>query len=136
MPIEEGARYAWARLLHWQQGGAQHPGLRSTFAVKDGEWFNATMMGKGLENLKKAYGQMGYINFGAIPKATFDEQKKTVTWTSTSTRASHSMSRASSSRATPSPRQGHPRELMLEEGRSTTRSCGSTAAAPQPAGVL
>jgi outer membrane protein insertion porin family len=36
------------------------------------------MMGKGLENLKKAYGQMGYINFGAIPKATFDEQKKTV----------------------------------------------------------
>ena len=52
--------------------------LRATFAVKDGDWFNATLIGKGLENLKKAYGQLGYINFGAIPKPTFDEQKKTV----------------------------------------------------------
>jgi hypothetical protein len=52
--------------------------LRSTFAIKDGDWFNATVIGKGLENLKKAYGQLGYINFGAIPKPIFDEQKKTV----------------------------------------------------------
>jgi outer membrane protein insertion porin family len=36
------------------------------------------MIGKGLDNLKKAYGQLGYINFGAIPKPSFDEQKKTV----------------------------------------------------------
>jgi outer membrane protein insertion porin family len=42
--------------------------LRGTFAIKDGEWFNATVMQKGLENLKKAYGQLGYINFGAVPK--------------------------------------------------------------------
>ena len=52
--------------------------LRATFAVKDGDWFNATLIGKGLENLKKAYGQLGYINFGAIPKPVFDEEKKTV----------------------------------------------------------
>ena len=36
------------------------------------------MIGKGLENLKKAYGQLGYINFGAIPKPSYDDQKKTV----------------------------------------------------------
>ena len=41
-------------------------------------WFNATAISKGLENLKKAYGQLGYINFGAIPKLSYDEQKKTV----------------------------------------------------------
>ena len=35
-------------------------------------------IGKGLENLKKAYGQLGYINFGAIPKPVFDQAKKTV----------------------------------------------------------
>ncbi len=52
--------------------------LRATFAIKDGDWFNATLVGKGLENLKKAYGQLGYINFGAIPKPIYDEQKKTV----------------------------------------------------------
>ena len=52
--------------------------LRATFAIKDGDWFSATAVGKGLENLKKAYGQLGYINFGAIPKLTYDDQKKTV----------------------------------------------------------
>jgi outer membrane protein insertion porin family len=46
--------------------------------VRDGDWFNATLIGKGLENLKKAYGQLGYINFGAIPKPVYDEEKKTV----------------------------------------------------------
>ena len=79
MPIEEGARYRLGSITFTGNKAAPNTrALRSTFAVKDGEWFNATMMGKGLENLKKAYGQMGYINFGAIPKATFDEQKKTV----------------------------------------------------------
>jgi outer membrane protein insertion porin family len=52
--------------------------LRATFAIKDGDWFNATLISKGLENLKKAYGQLGYINFGAIPKPVYDDQKKTV----------------------------------------------------------
>ena len=33
---------------------------------------------KGLENLQKAYGQLGYINFTSIPNTTFDEQKKLV----------------------------------------------------------
>jgi len=46
--------------------------------LQDGDWFNATLIGKGLEQLKKSYGQLGYINFGAIPKPVYDEQKKTV----------------------------------------------------------
>jgi hypothetical protein len=52
--------------------------LRASFILKDGDWFNATLIGKGLEQLKKSYGQLGYINFGAIPKPVYDEQKKTV----------------------------------------------------------
>ena len=80
MPVEEGERY--------RLGGIRFTGnkavtnlraLRGTFAIKDGEYFNATVMSKGLENLKKAYGQLGYINFGAVPTASFDEAKKTVT---------------------------------------------------------
>src|SRR5271166_4355416 len=79
MPIEEGGRYRLGTITFTGNKAVRNTkALRSTFAVKDGEWFNATMMGKGLENLKKAYGQMGYINFGAIPKPSFDEQKKTV----------------------------------------------------------
>jgi outer membrane protein insertion porin family len=79
MPIEEGARYRLGTITFTGNKAVTNvKALRGTFAVKDGEWFNATLIGKGLENLKKAYGQLGYINFGAIPKPVFDEQKKTV----------------------------------------------------------
>jgi outer membrane protein insertion porin family len=79
MPIEEGDRYRLGG-IHFTGNKAvtNARALRATFAIKDGEYFNATVMAKGLDNLKKAYGQLGYINFGAIPKATFDEAKKTV----------------------------------------------------------
>jgi outer membrane protein insertion porin family len=79
MPIEEGARYRLGTITFTGNKAVNNvKALRGTFAVKDGEWFNATLISKGLENLKKAYGQLGYINFGAIPKPVFDEQKKTV----------------------------------------------------------
>ncbi len=79
MPVEEGARYRLGAITFSGNKAVNNvKALRSTFAVKDGDWFNATLIGKGLENLKKAYGQLGYINFGAIPKPVFDDQKKTV----------------------------------------------------------
>jgi outer membrane protein insertion porin family len=82
MPIEEGARYRLGTITFTGNKAVTNvKAQRATFAVRDGDWFNATMIGKGLENLKKAYGQLGYINFGAIPKPVFDEQKKTVSLT-------------------------------------------------------
>ncbi len=79
MPIEEGARYRLGTItFSGNKAVSNVKALRATFPVKDGDLFNATLMAKGLENLKKAYGQLGYINFGAIPKPSFDEQKKTV----------------------------------------------------------
>ncbi len=79
MPIEEGGRYRLGNItFSGNKAVTNVKALRSTFAIKDGEWFNATMISKGLENLKKAYGQLGYINFGAIPKLTYDDQKDTV----------------------------------------------------------
>ena len=79
MTIEEGGRYRLGTITF--TGNKQITNvkaLRSTFPIKDGDWFNATMIGKGLDNLKKAYGSLGYINFGAIPKPIYDDQKKTV----------------------------------------------------------
>jgi len=79
MTIEEGGRYRLGAITF--TGNKQITNLkalRATFPIKDGDWFNATAVGKGLDNLKKAYGGLGYINFGAVPKLTTDEQKKTV----------------------------------------------------------
>lgn len=79
MPIEEGSRYRLSKITFTgNKALTNEKALRAQFAIKDGDWFSATLVSKGLENLKKAYGQYGYINFGAIPKADIDEQKKTV----------------------------------------------------------
>ncbi len=79
MPIEEGGRYRLGTITFTGNKAVSNvKALRGTFAVKDGDWFDATLISKGLENLKKAYGQLGYINFGAIPKPIFNEDKKTV----------------------------------------------------------
>ncbi|MDR3438905.1 POTRA domain-containing protein, partial [Telmatospirillum sp.] len=81
MTIEESGRYRLGTItFSGNKAVTNVKALRGTFAMKDGDWFSATAMGKGLENLKKAYGTLGYINFGAVPKPTYDDQKKTVSW--------------------------------------------------------
>ncbi len=79
LPIEEGDRYRLSKITFTGNKAVTNANaLRSTFVLRDGEWFSATAIGKGLEALKKAYGQLGYINFGAIPRLDYDDQKKTV----------------------------------------------------------
>ncbi|MGP8253489.1 MAG: outer membrane protein assembly factor BamA [Terracidiphilus sp.] len=79
LPIEEGGRYRLSDISFTGNKAVKNvKALRATFPLKDGDWFNATDIGKGLDNLKKAYGQLGYINFGAIPQVHYDDQKKTV----------------------------------------------------------
>jgi outer membrane protein insertion porin family len=79
MGIEEGSRYRLGTITFTgNKAVTNEKALRATFALKDGDWFNATLIGKGLENLKKAYGQLGYINFGAIPTPEFGADGKTV----------------------------------------------------------
>jgi outer membrane protein insertion porin family len=79
LPIEEGGRYRLSNVtFSGNKAVKNEKALRATFPIKDGDWFNATEISKGLDNLKKAYGQLGYINFGAIPQVHYDDQKKTV----------------------------------------------------------
>ena len=81
LPIEEGARYHLGTITFSGVDPHFNPkALRALFPIKDGDWFNATEIGKGLDNLKKAYGADGYINFGAVPTPQFDDQKKTVSF--------------------------------------------------------
>ena len=52
--------------------------LRAQFPLDDGAIFNATVIGKGIENLKDLYGSAGYANFGAIPKPIYDNSRRTI----------------------------------------------------------
>jgi outer membrane protein insertion porin family len=79
MPIEEGDRYRLGGItFKGNKAVANEKALRSLFPMKDGEIFSREKVAKGLENLRKAYGQLGYINFTSIPNTTFDEDKKLV----------------------------------------------------------
>ncbi len=81
MPVEEGGRYRLGKItFSGNKAVTNVKALRGQFAEKEGDWFNATVFGKGLQNLQKAYGQLGYINFVGIPTPTVDEATKVVSW--------------------------------------------------------
>jgi outer membrane protein insertion porin family len=80
MPVEEGERYKLAAITF--TGNAHVPNvkaLRAVFTEKDGDWFNATQFSKGLDNLRKQYGALGYINMVGNPVPKIDDANKTIT---------------------------------------------------------
>jgi outer membrane protein insertion porin family len=79
IPIEEGERYRLGGITFTGNKAYNNPkALRAQFPQKDGEYFNATLFGKGIENLRKAYGEGGYINMVPSPVPRVDEAKKLV----------------------------------------------------------
>jgi outer membrane protein insertion porin family len=81
MPIDEGGRYRLTGITFTGNKAVNNvKALRGQFAEKDGSWFDATQFAKGLQNLQKAYGTLGFINFVGIPNPTVDEAKHTVSF--------------------------------------------------------
>jgi len=79
MPIEERDRYRLGEITFKGNKAIQNnKALRSLFPIKDGDIFSREKIAKGLENLRKAYGDIGYINFTSVPDTSFDEDKKLV----------------------------------------------------------
>jgi len=79
MPVDEGQQYRLGTITFTGNKRVTNvKALRSLFKLKDGQIFDASLIGKGLENMRKAYGQLGYINFTAVPTPHIDEAKKTV----------------------------------------------------------
>jgi outer membrane protein insertion porin family len=79
IPVEEGERYRLGGITF--TGNKEYTNkkaLRAQFAQKDGEYFNATLFGKGLDALRKAYGEGGFINMIGTPTPRVDEAKKLV----------------------------------------------------------
>ncbi len=79
LPVDEGERYRLGGITFTGNKAVKNvKALRAQFATKDGDWVNATAIGKGLENLRKAYGSLGYINFTAVPNPRIDDAKHLV----------------------------------------------------------
>jgi outer membrane protein insertion porin family len=79
MPIDEGDRYTLGGITFKNNKAVQNTkALRNIFPIKDGDIFSKEKVAKGLENLRKAYGELGYINFTSIPDTHFDDEKKLI----------------------------------------------------------
>ncbi len=77
IPIEEGDRYHLGTITFKNNVAIKNTAaLRSLFPMKDGDIFSRDKIAKGLENLRKAYGENGYINFTSVPDTKFDDEKK------------------------------------------------------------
>jgi len=79
MPIDEGDKYKLASITFKNVKAVKdEKNLRPLFPIKDGDVFSREKIAKGLENLRKAYGELGYINFTSVPDTKFDDEKKLI----------------------------------------------------------
>jgi hypothetical protein len=77
--VDEGAQYRLREITFKNNRAIVNEAvLRNQFPIKDGDIFMRQAIGKGLENLRYAYGQLGYINFTAVPSTAFDESDGTI----------------------------------------------------------
>jgi outer membrane protein insertion porin family len=77
--LEEGKPYRLKEVL-WPGKSVFSLGeLQATMPISPGEIFDTSKIRKGLENLRRIYGQRGYLNFTAIPDTKIDEITQTIT---------------------------------------------------------
>ncbi len=75
--VEEGPRYARGKLSFTDVELFRVPDqvLGPVFAMQEGSMFDIEKLRKGMENLKKLYGEFGYIDFVAEPSFEFREDE-------------------------------------------------------------
>jgi outer membrane protein insertion porin family len=80
MPVEEGEQYTLREInFSGNKAVTNVEALRGLFRLKPGEIFNTARVREGLENMRKAYGQLGHINFTPVPDTKIDQDKKEIT---------------------------------------------------------
>jgi outer membrane protein insertion porin family len=80
IPLTEGDKYRLKAIVFKNNKAIQNTAkLRTLFPIKDGDTFDTHLVQKGLENLRKAYGSIGYINYSSIPSTEIDDDKKLIT---------------------------------------------------------
>ncbi len=77
--IDEGSQYSLGAITFKHNKAISNAEvLRALFPIKDGDIFSREKIATGLDNLSKAYGEIGYINFTSVPDAKFDDDKKLI----------------------------------------------------------
>ena len=79
LPVEEGQRYRLKEITFTgNKAVTEHAGAAALFKIKDGDIFDTEAIRKGLEELRKAYAALGYINFTPVPNTDADDEKRLI----------------------------------------------------------
>jgi hypothetical protein len=76
--VDEGTQHRLASIQFQDEKLFPADQLRKAFALQDGDLFNATKFGSGLQNLQNLYQEAGYINFVATPQLERNDFSRTV----------------------------------------------------------
>lgn len=75
--VDEGLRYTLGGITFKHNRAISNvETLLSFFPIDEGETFSRAKLAKGLDNLRKAYSEYGYLNYTGVPSTTFDDQNK------------------------------------------------------------
>ena len=80
IPVMEGEQYTLGTMTFRGVKLFKDPDktLRPLFNMEEGDLFDVSKIRKGLENLRKVYGEYGYINFVASPDTEVNDDKHTI----------------------------------------------------------
>lgn len=78
--VDEGEQYRLSEITFKKNNRAisNVTALRRLFPIEDGEVFSREKIGKGLEKLRNAYLEFGYLNFTSVPDTLFDDDRGTI----------------------------------------------------------
>ncbi len=77
--VEEGFQYSLREItFKHNKVITDAQALRTLFPIKDGDILNREKIATGLENLKNAYGTMGYVNFTCVPNTRVDDANRVI----------------------------------------------------------
>jgi hypothetical protein len=80
--VDEGMQYRLGEITFKNNKAISDvAALRGLFPISDGDIFSREKIATGLQNLSKAYGEMGYINFTSVPDTEFDDEKELISIT-------------------------------------------------------
>jgi outer membrane protein insertion porin family len=77
--VDEGQQYRLGSIRFKNNKAIRDAGaLRALFPIADGDVLSREKIADGLENLRKAYGEIGYINFVPVPDTRFNDEKSLI----------------------------------------------------------
>jgi outer membrane translocation and assembly module TamA len=77
--VNEGRQYRLGKIAFRNNRAISNQmALRSQFPIEDGDILSRQAIKEGLEKLRYAYAQIGFINFTSIPNTTFNETDGTI----------------------------------------------------------